>query len=180
MNDQFFPASMYWLADDGRIFSGSKQQIVQSSDADYQSYVASNLPVRSWPRDITRNQTAASLQDVLTPYGMFADLVVYAASVRYFKEVGGISISGIPVATDDRSKQMIMGARIAAEADTGFTTPWVGSDGSINTLNAAQVIGISNAVLGHVQSCFATFATVSAGISDSTITTRAQIDTAFS
>lgn len=110
---------------------------------------------------------------------MFADLIGYAADCRWRKEIGGIVVSGVSVATDDRSKQMILGARLAAEADNGFTTPWVGSDGSINTLGAAQVIAISNAVLAHVAGCFATFADLQSDITDGTITTRQQVETAF-
>lgn len=107
------------------------------------------------------------------------NLLAYAASKRYAVEVGGIAVSGVPISTDDRSKQMIMGARIAADSDSSFTTDWVGDDGNIYPLVAAQVIGISNAVLAHVQTCFATFATVRAAITAGTITTNAQVDTAF-
>ena len=178
-NPPFDPSKCYWIADDGRVYSGPAQQPVDDADADYQDHVNDGLPVRSWPRDIEGNQTTEALQDVLTPYGMFASLSGYAADVRWRKEVGGISVGDVPVSTDDRSKQMIMGARIAAEADSGFTTPWVGSDGSISTLNATQVVAVSNAVLAHVSSCFATFATVSANIADETITTREEIDAAF-
>jgi hypothetical protein len=107
------------------------------------------------------------------------DLLAYAANKRWQKEVGGITVSGVPVATDDRSKQMIMGARIAADADPDFTTPWVGADGDVYPLTAQEVIGVSNAVLAHVASCFATFASVSANIENETITSDDEIDTAF-
>lgn len=118
-------------------------------------------------------------QPPIDPAEQKALLIAYAADARWRKEVGGIVVNGIPVATDDRSKQMIVGARIAAEADSSFTTPWVGSDGSINTLNAAQVIAISNAVLAHVAECFATFADLQSDITAGTITTREEIDAAF-
>lgn len=118
-------------------------------------------------------------QPPIDPAEQKAMLIAYAADARWRKEVGGIIVGGVPVATDDRSKQMILGARLAAEADSGFTTPWVGSDGSINTLNAAQVVAISNAVLAHVAGCFATFATVKADIDTGDITTREEIDAAF-
>lgn len=109
-----------------------------------------------------------------------ASLVAYAASRRHSKEVGGITVSGVQISTDDRSKQMILGARIAAGADAEFTTPWVGIRGEIETLNAEQVIDLSDAVLDHVRSCFTLFASVVSGISDGTITTREQVDEAFS
>lgn len=109
-----------------------------------------------------------------------ASLVAYAASIRHSKEVGGITVNGIPIATDDRSKQMILGARVAAGADSEFTTPWIGVGGAITTLNADQVIAMSNAVLDHVQSCFTLFASVVSGIAGGDITTRSQIDEVFS
>lgn len=108
-----------------------------------------------------------------------ADFKAYAANKRWQKEVGGITVNGIPIATDDRSKQMIMGARMAAEASSEFTTPWVASDGSVYVLTAANVIAISNAVLAHVGACFATYATVAAQIDSDEITATAQLDAAF-
>ncbi|HRO00334.1 MAG TPA: DUF4376 domain-containing protein [Nitrobacter sp.] len=108
-----------------------------------------------------------------------ADLKAYAADKRWQKEVGGITVNGVPIATDDRSKQMIMGARMAAEADSNFTTPWVANDGNVHTLTAAEVIAISNAVLAHVAACFATFATVAAKIDSEEIAGAAQVDAAF-
>lgn len=171
---RYDPSSWYWIVggDASQLWSSAKAAYVPSNDADYAAFLVAG----------GAHASIASLDDLTGvfvqqyPGGM---LLTYAADRRYAKEIGGVVISGIPVATDDRSKQMIMGARIAAEADSGFTTPWVGSDGSIDTLNATQVIAISNAVLAHVQSCFAAFATVSAGITDATITTREQIATAF-
>lgn len=107
------------------------------------------------------------------------DLIAYAADARWRKEVGGIAVSGVPVATDDRSKQMIIGARLAADADPDWTSQWVGADGAIYSIDAATIIAISNAVQAHVNACFATFASVKAEIDAGTITTTAQIDAAF-
>lgn len=116
---------------------------------------------------------------VLTYGDLVTDLKAYAADKRWRKEVGGIVVNGVPIATDDRSKQMIMGARLAAEADPNFTTPWVANDNSVHTLSAAEVIAISNAVLAHVAGCFATYATVAPQIESGAIAGAAQIDAAF-
>lgn len=43
-----------------------------------------------------------------------ADLLSYAADKRWQVETGGLVIGGVPVATDDRSKIMIIGARVKA------------------------------------------------------------------
>ncbi|MBA8851177.1 hypothetical protein FHW20_002112 [Ochrobactrum intermedium] len=107
-----------------------------------------------------------------------AALVAHVAQKRWEKEVGGIEINGLTVATDDRSKMMISGARLAAEADPGFTTRWK-SGGVFVTIDAPAVIAISNAVLAHVSACFALEAQVQADIEAGTITTVEQIDAAF-
>lgn len=107
------------------------------------------------------------------------ELLDYAAAARWTKETSGIVVAGISVATDDRSKQMLMGARIAADQDPDFTTPWVAADGSIHPLTAGQVIAVSNAVLQHVAACFAKFAEVAQLIGAGTITAREGVDAKF-
>lgn len=107
------------------------------------------------------------------------ELIAYTAQKRWEKEVGGTELSGLAVHTDDRSKALIMGARIAAEADPDFTTDWKTADGSFVTIDAATIISVSNAVLAHVAACFAIEAQVIAAIEAETITTTAEIDAAF-
>lgn len=113
------------------------------------------------------------------PDAVAIDLVAYAADRRWQREVGGITVSAIPIATDDRSKLMIAGARLAAMADPEWTTPWHGADGGIYPLDAAAIVAISDAVSAHVQATFTAFATVKAAIASGTITTTAEIDAAF-
>ncbi len=87
-----------------------------------------------------------------------------AAERRWQTETGGITVGGISVHTDDRSKLMLTGARVKAAANAGFETQWVTADGQIVALTAAQIIAISDAVLAHVDACFAHFATLAAAI----------------
>ncbi|ABE64059.1 hypothetical protein Nham_3327 [Nitrobacter hamburgensis X14] len=107
------------------------------------------------------------------------DLVAYAADQRWRKETRGIEIAGVPVATDDRSKQMIIGARLAANYDPDWSTQWVGADGSIYPIDATAIVAISDTVQAHVNDCFTTYAVVKADIDAGTITTTAEIDAAF-
>lgn len=106
-------------------------------------------------------------------------LRAYLAQVRWQKETGGITVAGITVHTDDRSKMMLMGARVHAAADPGFTAPWKTSDGSFVILDAATITALSNAVLAHVNACFAREAEVQAAILEEAVTTTAAIDEAF-
>lgn len=116
---------------------------------------------------------------VYTPPLANVDLVAYAADQRWKKETGGFTLNGMHIATDDRSKIMISGARVAAEADPNFTTQWKVADGSFVTLDAAMIVAISNAVSTHVSNCFALEAQVLAQIEAGTITTATEIDAAF-
>lgn len=105
-------------------------------------------------------------------------LQAYALSKRWRVETGGIEVGGMTVATDDRAKVMIQGARKGADEDPEFTADWDdGADGV--TLNAQQIIAISNAVLAHVQAVFSTYKTVKSSIASGSISSRAQVDAAF-
>jgi hypothetical protein len=115
----------------------------------------------------------------LAPVTM-GDLFAYAALRRWEKEIGGISVAGVPVATDDRAKQMIIGARVAADADPEWATIWVGANGDRYPVNAAAMIAISNAVQAHVNACFTTYADVAAAIESGQISDFEAIDGAFS
>lgn len=106
-------------------------------------------------------------------------LVAYAAAKRYTKEVGGINVGGANIATDDRSKLMIVGAATAAQLDPEWTTNWKLADGSFVPVNAAQILAIAQAVSSHVSACFSIEQTVRAGIESEDITSYAEIDTAF-
>jgi hypothetical protein len=108
-----------------------------------------------------------------------AELVAYAALRRWLKEVSGVTVSGISVATDDRSKIMIIGARVAAEADANWQTTWIGANGDAYPVDASAMIAISAAVQAHVNACFVTFAALRAGILAGEVTTAAEIDAAF-
>lgn len=107
-----------------------------------------------------------------------AELAVYAADKRWRVENGGITVGGVEVATDDRAKTMIMGARIKASEDPGFSTRWKTASGFV-VIDAATILAISDAVLAHVDACFTTEADVLAAIDGGTITTTADIDAAF-
>lgn len=107
------------------------------------------------------------------------ELTAYAIDQRWRKEVSGITVSGISIATDDRSKQMILGARLAADLDPNWTTQWVAADGSVHPVDAAAIIAISDAVQAHVNACFVTYASIKTDIDAASITTTAEIDAAF-
>ncbi|SEL39324.1 protein of unknown function [Bosea lupini] len=134
-------------------------------------------------RFYVRNVTQAALDAAAAAYDPTArakdELLAYAASTRWQKEVGGVVVAGVPVATDDRSKLMITGARIAAMLDPEWSTIWHGSDQNTYPIDATAMIAISDDVQAHVNATFATFAAVKAAIDAGTITTTAEVDAAF-
>ena len=181
MSKPYIPQDWYWLATDGRLYSSSRQSIVPALDETYIGWMADGTRPTAWPRDEDGRQTNASLQDVLTPFGLFASLPAYAADARFRTETGGIVVAGVPIATDDRSKTMLLGARIAATADPAFTTSWVAADGVSRQFGASEVVAVSDAVLAHVAACFRVYGEVLAAAAavPATITTKAQVDAAF-
>lgn len=107
-------------------------------------------------------------------------LVDYTANRRWQKETDGVNFYGVTIATDDRSKMMIMGARMAAENDPNFTTKWKIANETFIDLDAETLIAISDAVLAHVANCFAIEEQVLGLIQSGAVTTKEQIDQHFS
>ena len=91
------------------------------------------------------------------------------ADRRYQAEVSGITLSGIPVATDDRSKLLISGAAQRAAREPGYTLRWKTYEGFID-LSAEQVQAMADAVADHVQACFNREAELQAAVADGSIT----------
>lgn len=179
MRNFFEPGDWYWIADDGRLFSSRRGRTIDAEDEAFSTFVSTIGPPSRWPEDAAGNQTDAALTAALAPYGVEISLIAYAEQKRWEKETGGIVVNGISIATDDRGKQMLLGARVAAITDAQFTTSWVAQDGSIHEVDFAIITALSNAVLLHVRECFATYADVKAAIEDGSIDSTGQIDQAF-
>jgi hypothetical protein len=108
---------------------------------------------------------------------MFHDKIVsHLPDYRYKKEIGGISLNGINIQTDRESRSILTGAYIRAKEDNTYTVRWKTADGFV-TLNAGQIIAISDAVAEHVQKCYAAEADVAADILS--FTSVAEVETAF-
>lgn len=108
-----------------------------------------------------------------------ADLASYARDRRWQVEIAGITVGGVAIATDDRSKTMILGARLAAQSDPSWSTIWRGADGNAYPVNAAAIVAISDAVQAHVNATFVALADVLAAIAAGTTATFAEVDAAF-
>ena len=70
MLKSYNPFDWYWLSGDGRTYSSARQAKVQKDDAAYLDWIRDGSLPTPWPSDETGSQTDASLQDVLSPYGL--------------------------------------------------------------------------------------------------------------
>jgi len=119
---------------------------------------------------VTRKQVAMTAaekaaRDVL----IAAEWVGRIADRRYAAETSGTVVSGMPIATDDRSKTLINGAALWAYRNADYVPRWKTSEGFVD-LPAVQVLAIADAVSEHVQLCFDREDALLVAVADGSIT----------
>lgn len=77
------------------------------------------------------------------------------AAARYNAETGGCTVDGVTIATDRGSQALLTAAVVTARLDPEFQTRWKCADGRFVTLDAMQLRAIGDAVIAHVEACFA-------------------------
>lgn len=77
------------------------------------------------------------------------------AAARYVAETGGIEVDGVTIATDRGSQALLTAAVVTARLDLEFKTRWKCANGRFVTLDAMQLRAIGDAVIAHVEACFA-------------------------
>lgn len=75
------------------------------------------------------------------------------AERRWRVETAGLTVDGLAIATDDRSKLLINGAAVEAMLDPSYQMQWKTPSGFVE-LTASQVLAVARAVRAHVQACF--------------------------
>jgi hypothetical protein len=182
MPNNYDPYVWYWLADDGRIFSGKVEALVPDTDSDYQTFLLGNVPT-PWPRDDEGNQTLAELQRVLFPYRITVDLKAYAFAVRDQKEHDGCPITGvtgvIEVRTDPYTQNLISRYHEVAAINPSFTAAWVLPDRSTTSLDKAAIDSLFDQTLAFIVGTYSTYSQVVQDIDGGAITASDQIDAAF-
>lgn len=106
-------------------------------------------------------------------------LKAYAGNVRWRREVGGCDWNGHTVQTDRDSQSKLIAEFVAIGA--GLRTdpsPWKFA-GGFAVVSNADMGAVIMAARTHIAQCFALEQTVIAAIDAGTVTTRAQIDSAF-
>jgi hypothetical protein len=109
-----------------------------------------------------------------------AQLAAYLADYRWQRETGNIVYSGVPIATDDRSKMLLSSIQkeIADRNDPTHTRAVKTIVGFIN-LTDAQLSALYAAVIAHVQKCFDSEEATLTLINNNTVTTYAGVEAAF-
>ena len=77
------------------------------------------------------------------------------AAARYAAETGGCAVDGVTIATDRGSQALLTAAVVMARLDPEFKTQWKCADGRFKQLDAFQLRSIGDAVIAHVEACFA-------------------------
>lgn len=84
-----------------------------------------------------------------------ASKIAEIANARYMAETGGVTFDGVTIATDRQSQSLLTAAYIRAQMDAFFTVSWKTADNTFVDWNAELVRAAGNAVLAHVEACFA-------------------------
>lgn len=77
------------------------------------------------------------------------------AAARYAAETGSIEVDGATIATDRGSQALLTAAVVMARMDPEFKTQWKCADERFKQLDAFQLRAIGDAVIAHVETCFA-------------------------
>lgn len=77
------------------------------------------------------------------------------SAARYAAETGGCTVDDVTIATDRGSQALLTAAVVMARLDPEFKTQWKCADGRFKQLDAFQLRTIGDAVIAHVESCFA-------------------------
>jgi|SRR5215831_9837867 len=186
----FQPHDWYWTIGDAGVYSSKRNIYVPSDDPDFVAWQESNVEPITLANEAevwyyVRDSLPAWLwngemcsQPALNQYHTY-QLTNYSAMKRWETETKGIKVSGVPLRTDDRSKQMLGNARAKAKDDESFTTTWIGSDGKLYPVTSADMIKMADGVSDHVDACFDRYATLDGQIKSGQVTTLKQIDDAY-
>ncbi len=145
---------------------------------------ATEGPDGTWDIELRPETSTVARLAVIAPLPppTAAELVAYAAQRRWEIETGGIVVGGAAIRTDERSQGKIVGAVSLLDKDTSLlAVDWEAMPGEWVSLDRPTMAAIGVAVGLHVQACFSTLRTIHTAIKADppTITTRAEIDTAF-
>ncbi|MDY0882319.1 DUF4376 domain-containing protein [Dongia soli] len=107
-----------------------------------------------------------------------ADLLSYAATKRWQIETGGTEVGGLRIATDDRSKALIDGAKTFLDEHPAEAVDFKAESGWV-TVDLPTIQVIFDALGAHIQKCFAAEKAVGLRIQSGELTTFEAVDAAL-
>jgi hypothetical protein len=194
MPGQFKEQDWYWsVATTAGMVYGSRRNIYvdPATDVDYGNWVTSigespyaaadeseiwDFTFRFMPAWLWNGTTMS--QPAENQYYKY-QLDNYNALTRFNHVNSGMIAAGVPVKTDDYSRNLIQGGYTLALADPTFTTKWFGSDGNFYDLDAAQMIEMGKTVGDHTNTCYTVFSDTANKILTNVITLPSEIDSAY-
>ncbi len=103
------------------------------------------------------------------------ELVAEAQAIRFEIEEGGITVGDMDIATDDRSKTMVLGALMAARSDPEeWHTVWQTADGGV-PVGPQEIEMIASLVQAHINGVFIAYSAVVERILDDTLVSVSQV-----
>jgi hypothetical protein len=81
-------------------------------------------------------------------------LLAYSSDQRWQKEVGGITVNGIYMPTDEQTQYTLTGAVTMVQVAPDTVIQWKIADGTFVTLPGPELVMLAQAVATHVQNCF--------------------------
>lgn len=160
------------------IESGTVARIILAG-ADWQEVFPGVVGVESETANVGDVYESGLFHPPAPPPPSEADLMAYAADLRWRIETGGISVAGTSVRTDEKSQAKITGAVQLLAADPTLTAiDWEAQPGTWVSLDAATMQAIGIAVGRHVQACFTALKAVQEALAAGEIASFEQIDAA--
>ncbi|MEE9481866.1 DUF4376 domain-containing protein [Methylobacterium ajmalii] len=165
----FLPADVFGEREiDGEPNPRIPAEAVEITYAQWQELLSSNRKI--WNGSAVVESAAGPTPDAL---------LAHAKQRRWERENGGAQLGDDLIASDDRAKLLIMGARLRADADPSTTEDWDMPDGTTRILTAPEIVALSDAIGAHISNVFKVFSGVKAKIQAGQITTFEQVDAAF-
>lgn len=142
----FDPSDCYWQADDGRIMSSAAKALVGDGDAALTAWKDAGDIVRRWPEDGSGRQTDASLQAVLSPYGVYLVHVTVTKKIDLWRRCSNdeaAKIQAALAAAAPREKGLFEAATEFRSDDEEYGALLTAAEGLFGADRAAELLAPS-------------------------------------
>lgn len=126
------------------------EPVIEATEEQFQSTLSGNKRIN--PSDKTIEDAPPAVMDLVEAKAAKKQEI---ANARYQTEIAGITVSGILVATDDRSKAFIWAAAAKAREDPSCIIGWKAADGGWVDIGSNAIIAVADAVTEWVEKLFA-------------------------